>query len=357
MRIAGGRDRRRYIRARFRRRRPKIPKPTYLEIAHAAGVGPATVERVLNGRGGVRPELVERVIAAARALNYPRRLPEAHRGLLRIDVLLVRPETTFFSRLSQAFARIAETLDASVALHRTFLKERDPAAIAKFILEPSQRRAGLILAVPDDPDIRSALARIERAGTPIVQIVTRSPGLRAAYVGIDNYAAGRMAGLLVSRMQRLEGAVVAICHSSIYEVHRERIRGFSDYLDDRPRTGLRFQEVLFGRDEGDLSRELLRDVLDATPDLVGLYNAGGANSSLAEALRAVRRGEVFFVGHELTDRSAAALSEGVMSVVIDQAPEAQAQRATELMLAELGLQAKPVANPPIRFVTVTSENL
>ena len=37
----------------YRSRRTKIPKPTFLEIARRAGVGTATVERVLNGRGGV----------------------------------------------------------------------------------------------------------------------------------------------------------------------------------------------------------------------------------------------------------------------------------------------------------------
>ena len=333
-----------------------MPKPTYIAIARRAGVGPATVERVLNGRGGVRPAMVERVIAAARAMDYPKRLPEAHRGLLRVDVLLVRPETTFYSRLSGAFARIAETLDASVALHRTFLDEHDPAAIAAFIAERGRRRAGLILAVPDHPIICSALGKLEQEGMPIVQIVTRSAGLGAPYVGIDNYAAGRTAALLISRMQPLPGAIVAVCHSSIYQVHRERIRGFSDYLSDHPRPDLRFTHVLFGGDEGDLSRELLRDAWDATRDLVGLYNAGGANSSIAAVLRGHPLGrKVFFVGHELTDRSAAALREGVMSVVLDQAPEAQAQRATQLMLAHLGLQSEPVENPPIRFVTVTSE--
>ena len=63
-----------------------MAKATLSDIARRAGVGTATVERVLNGRGGVRPETTERVLAAARALDYPRRLPEVHRGLLRIEV-------------------------------------------------------------------------------------------------------------------------------------------------------------------------------------------------------------------------------------------------------------------------------
>jgi hypothetical protein len=51
-------------------------KPTFSDIARHAGVGTAIVERVLNGRGGVRPATVEKVVTAAQALDYPRRLPE-----------------------------------------------------------------------------------------------------------------------------------------------------------------------------------------------------------------------------------------------------------------------------------------
>jgi LacI family transcriptional regulator, galactose operon repressor len=347
-----------------------MPKPTFSEIARRAGVGTATVERVLNGRGGVRPATAEKVVAAARALDFPRRLPEPYHGLLRIEVILVRPETTFFSRLSRGFERIAATLDRSVSVHRTFLDEHDPAAIAERIRAPEPRRAGLILAVPDYPEIRRALADMQArqpaqarqtrqpGPVPVIQIVTRIAGAAADYVGIDNYAAGRTAAFLLSRMQPRGGTVVALCHSQIYQVHRDRIRGFSDHLRAHARPDLGFVHVLFSHDEGRRSEERLLEALRAWPDLVGLYNAGGANASLSAVLRAHPRGrEIFFVGHELTERSAASLREGVMSVVLDQAPEEQARRAMDLMLSRLGLLKLPVGNPPIRFITFTAENL
>ncbi len=335
-----------------------IVKPTFQNIARAAGVGTATVERVLNGRGGVRPALAEKVIAAARALDYPRRLPEVHRGLLRIDVILVRPETTFFARLSDAFGRIAGTLDPSISIQRVFMKEHDPHAIAERIANPTLRRAGLILAVPDHPLIRAALAKVTGEGVPVVQIVTRAEGVAAEYVGIDNYAAGRTAGLLLSRMQPAPGTVVALCHSQIYSVHRDRIRGFSDYFAEKPRDGLTFAATLFGHDNAADSTDRLFEALDRWPDMVGLYNSGGANASLSAVLRKHPRGrDIFFIGHELTQRSTDALRQGVMSVVLDQAPEAQARRAVDLMLSRLGLITESVANDPIRFVTITAENL
>ncbi|QPC91415.1 LacI family DNA-binding transcriptional regulator [Mesorhizobium sp. INR15] len=335
-----------------------MSKPTFIDIALRAGVGTATVERVLNGRGGVRSETVEKVVAAARSLDYPRRLPEAHRGIIRIEVILVRPDSTFFSRLSRAFERIAASLDRTIAVHRTFLDEEDPVAVARRIREPGLRRGALILAVPDHPLICEALAEVEAKGLPTALVVTRIPGSRADYVGIDNYAAGRMAAHLMSGMQQRPGTIAALCHSHIYQVHRDRIRGFSDYLAEHPRQDLTFTELLFGHDDGGRSADLLAETLRRRPDLVGFYNAGGGNGSLNQLLRShPRRHEIFFVGHELTEGSTAALREGTMDVVLDQAPEAQARRAIDLMLARLGLHDLPIDNPPIRFVTFTPENL
>jgi hypothetical protein len=85
---------------------------------------------------------------------------------------------------------LAATLDPSIAVHRTFVPEDDPAAKAARIARPGLRRAGLILAVPDLPAIRDALGLVQAQGLPIVQIVTRATGLAAEYVGIDNEAGG-----------------------------------------------------------------------------------------------------------------------------------------------------------------------
>ena len=75
-------------------------------------------------------------------------------------------------------------------------------------------------------------------------------------------------------------------------------------------------------------------------------------------LRRHRRGkQVFFVGHELTENSAAALRDGVMAVVLDQAPEAQARRAIDLMLKKIGLLDVEIDASPIRFITLTAENI
>lgn len=332
-----------------------MAKPTYTEIARVASVGPATVERVLNGRGGVRAETAEKVLLAARKLDWPGRLPERHRGIIRIEVILVRPDSSFFSRLARAFRRISATLDPAVQIHLTFLDEDDPDDIVCQIQNPNAHRSGLVIATPDSRRIQKALNSAQEDGLPIVQVVTRNIA-GAEFVGIDNRAVGRMAGRMVSRLNWSEGTVVALCHSQVYQVHRDRIAGFSDYFRAHPRAGLRFEHVLFGRDEADTGAVQVKDALRRWPDLVALYNCGGGNRGVLRALEKSGR-EVFFVGHELNNVTERALSRGTADVIFDQLPEAQARRATDLLLFKIGLTAEPIDNPPIRFTTITAEGL
>ncbi len=331
-----------------------MSKPTYSDIAARAGVGTATVERVLNGRGGVRPVTVEKVLVAAREMDWPGRLPEVHRGLMRIEVILVRPETSFFGRLATAFRRIASSLDPSVQVHVTFMPESDPKAIAARITDRSIRRSGLVISSPDTPEVRAALERVRANGLPVIQVVTRVIE-DAHFVGIDNYAAGRMAGMMVARLGAVRGPVVALCHSQVYSVHRDRLRGFSDYLAENP-VGTDFVHVQFSGDDPDQTSERLFRTLQQWPDLAAIYNAGGANEAVVDMLKRKGR-KVFVVAHELDERASAALKDGTVDVILDQLPEAQARRSLDILLSEIGILKDPISNPPMRFTTITRENL
>lgn len=332
-----------------------MSKPTYTEIARLAGVGTATVERVLNGRGGVGHKTAEKVVQAARKLDWPGRLPERHRGITRIEVMLVRPETSFFARLSRAFRRISASLDPSIQIQITFVDESDPLGITERLLNPAAPRSALVISAPDHPLIHAAVTRVVATAIPVVQVVSQ-PVEGAHVVGIDNLAVGRMAGMMMARLGAVRGTVVAMCHSPVYQLHRQRIRGFSDYLHDHANPDLKFAYVCFGQDRRSLSAALLRKMFEEWPDLAGFYNAGGGNSGVLETLRHARR-KVFFVGHELSESTRAALNDGIADVIFDQHPEAQARRAIDIILSRLGIIEFEVDDTPIRFTTMTAENI
>ncbi|MDX3928889.1 MAG: LacI family DNA-binding transcriptional regulator [Shinella sp.] len=333
-------------------------KSTLKDVAREAGVGAATVERVINARGGVAPETIEKVIRAAKKLDYGHRLPEIHRGAIRIEVLLVRPDTEFFARVNLAFERIAASLDKSVLIHRTFVSETDPIAVSEYISKPNFRRSGLVICAQDHPKVTESLRSVRASGVEVVQIVTKCDDPQVTYVGTNNYAEGRsaayyMSGMLESRI----GTFVAICHSGAYMNHRERIRGFSDYIHEKGSPNHTFSHVMLGRDEDLRSAELFGEALRHDSNIIGIYTAGGANDAIAIVLQSMKDRNIFWIGHELTEKTKRYLKSGLMSVVFDQAPEIQARRAIDTILRKLDIINTEVSSDPVQFLTINAQNV
>jgi LacI family transcriptional regulator len=134
-----------------------IRKPRIRDLAKEAGVGTATVERVLNARGNVSSHTMQRVLLAARKLGYERVLPTPHHALVRIEVILVRPDTEFFSRLSVEFQRLSQHLDRLIVVHRSFIEEDAPALMARRIRDIAHERSGLVVVAQDHPAIIAAV--------------------------------------------------------------------------------------------------------------------------------------------------------------------------------------------------------
>src|SRR5438552_13039767 len=71
------------------------------DVAEAAGVSLATVDRALNGRGVVSKETRELVLRAAGELGYIATIPPATRaGPFRVDIVLPGGSNTFLRILA-----------------------------------------------------------------------------------------------------------------------------------------------------------------------------------------------------------------------------------------------------------------
>lgn len=333
-------------------------RPRFRDIAAEAGVGTATVERVLNRRGNVSPETARRVLAAAEKLGTNRILPSAHQAAVRVEVILVRRETTFFARLNAAFESLAPT-HRSLVLYRTFLEENTPEAIGRRIEAVAAEREAFIVVVQDHPRIVDALRGLDRESIPVVLLVSDvGYGGGALYVGIDNESAGRTAGFLMrAALGGRSGAVVTLCHSGAYAVHRQRVIGFSQYFAD-PDDRITFDQCLITRDTQDLAYRAVRQALRDRPDIVGIYHAGGGNEGAVRAVAEGRRAQdMVYIGHELSPTNRRSLERGTMLVALDQQPELQVRRAIETVELAVGLRQGRLDRSPIPFRIVTPENL
>ena len=326
------------------------------DVARLAGVGVATVDRVLNERGNVAPATARRVIEAARQLDLKRILPHPYVRRVRIEVLLARADPRFLARLIQGFDAVAATLDRAVILLRTTLPEAAPTAVAARLR--GSGADGFILYGEDHPDIAAAVDALAAAGRPVVSIVTdvSRATRRLAYVGIDNLKAGRTAGFLAARLARRSGPVLILTNSVDFRAHRDRIEGFRVGLT-REAPEMPIAAVLEGRDEDDRAARLVRKALADHPGVVALYNTGGAVAAVGSVLRLRREpGGLVYIGHELSPANTELLREGILTAAIDQAFELQVRRAVEVLLHHLGRLDAPSAPTEVPFALHVREN-
>lgn len=324
------------------------------DVARAAGVGIATVDRVLNERGSVSAKTERRVIEAARTLGLRRILPKPRARALRIEVMLARSVTPFLLRLGSAMGQVAATLDSSVTVLRSAIDMTDPASVGPRIA--ASRADGIIVYCEEQPENVAAIAASAAAGRPVICVVTDVPeSPRAAYVGIDHAKAGRTAGLFVARMGgHAQGRALVLSTSIGFRAHKQRIDGFCESLAQHA-PGLIPSVGLTTHDDPERAYHHVLRALREAPDVAAIYNTGGGNSGVGLAIQdRGLAGRIFFIGHELTEETRVLLQEGVMAVTIDQAPELQARRAIDLLLGLLG--AGPAMSGEIAFTLHTLEN-
>ena len=189
---------------------------------------------------------------------------------------------------------------------------------------------GIGIVALDHPDVREAIRAVSVSGAKLVTIASDiSQVPRVAYIGIDNRAAGRLAGYLMHRFygSGRSGKVALISGSLAYRGHEEREMGFRHILaEDCPQ--LQIVEQLEMMDDPDQAFSIAQDLLQRHPDLNAIYNVGAGNSGIARALKAmpVKR-HVLLVGHEATEDTRALLLDGTLDAVIDQNPRVEAREA------------------------------
>lgn len=338
-----------------------MKKLTLIKVAELAGVGIATVDRVLNERGGVRPETVRKVLRAARQAGLQRLLPDDTQHPWQIEVFLSSNGTWFFQQLADEFANIADRLGyRKIKLFRTLVSENPPEKLAEKIKKSGELRDGIIVYGHDYPVIHEALSWCKDKGVPVVSLVSDLPDShRFCHVGINQYQAGRTAGLLMSQTMTHEGDVIMVSGRFDFSAHIQRISGFRDAITQRA-PWLRLREVLAGEDERHKIRTLLNQALQQSSHVVGLYNSGDNNSDISAVLQQHQLlGRCCYITHELYDVTKDLLQTGALSYTLDQNARQHAVLATDLLIRHLeqGFEPELYQDGRVELRIVTAENL
>jgi LacI family transcriptional regulator len=230
------------------------PRARLIDVAHAAGVSPKTVSRVINDESGVLPDTRERVQAAVRDLGFvPDRSARAlkRREADTVGILIDAISDPFFA----AFVSVVEELAVAEGLSVIFASTGYDAARERTQLDrlTGHRLAGLIVA---PVAVAAATLAGLRTRFPVVSVDRVRSGIDAVVIDDFGAAAEATAALIAQGHHR-----VAFMGEDVpYPTVSDRLAGYRSALEA---AGLAFDPRLvvtherFGRGEAAEASRLL----------------------------------------------------------------------------------------------------
>lgn len=339
-------------------------KPTVHDIAEEAGVSLATVDRVINERPGVRTMTARRVHNAIDKLGYVRDLHAANlaRGRqYQFAFVLPQGNSQFLKSLREAIEEAGPGLRFDRAELRTVEVPLNGSVGMIRVLEQLQAEGvdGVAIMANETPVVRDMIAHLKESGIAVVTLVADQPNSeRDHFVGIDNVAAGRTAGVLMGRfVGGRTGKIMVVVNTTNAHDMVQRRNGF-DHILNTNFPNLQGLPSLEGYDEIERTAQVVARSLFNQDNVIGLYCAGAGTRGVTKVI--AEHGladDIVVIGHELTVHSRQALQEGLLDVVITQNVGHLVRSATRVLRAKCDGRKIIDSQERIRIEIVLRENL
>ncbi len=338
-----------------------MPRVTIKDIAAAAGVSSATVDRVLNGRAGVRAANRQRVLLAARDLGYlptDGMIPLPSRPA-KLEFFIPTAQNAYLTEIASEIEGFSAMLPlvGSCVIHHISSIQPDAFLAAVEAVEPDTDGVGLVII--DHPRTRDLIEGLTQSGVRVVTIASDvSASSRSDYVGADNHMAGRTAARLVGLSEgRFGGDVALFLGSHSYEGHRERAIGFQEAMAQLfPKLTL--LEPIETDENDDKSYATMTKLLRTNPRLVSAYCVGGGRAGIAKAIHDARpAAKPFTVLHDLCDDTARWLENGSVDAIIDQNAKLIAEQSVIRLLGAIAVSTPTLPVQHIEPRILLKENM
>lgn len=233
------------------------------------------------------------------------------------------------------------------------------AAVAERLLRLGGEVDAIAIVAADHPHVTKSIDALAVRGVPVIALISDlTAEARAGYVGLDNWKVARTAAWAITGLARQSGAIGILVGNHRYLCQDVCEMSFRSYFRERA-AGFRLLEPVVTLEDDHFAYGSTLDLLRRSPDLVGLYVAGGGLKGALRALRELDTAQsVVAVGHDVTDETKSDLIDGYLSMAMSHPLRALAEATVERMIqatadGETGAAARTV----IEFAIHTPENV
>jgi LacI family transcriptional regulator len=339
-------------------------RPTAKDLAEAAGVSLATVDRVLNERPNVSRKAAQKVNEAIDRIGFvrnPAAVVLARNKIYRFRFVLPRKGDQYLQELLRRVEEARATLRSDLTeVSVEQIATDDPYQLSRYLghIDPAEVD-GLAVMAPESPQVRDTLSRLRARGVHIVQFLSGQEKLDTAdFVGIDNFAAGATAGKIIGRFLPLEPArIMIIADTMVARDSIERRRGFDSILNAQFPHLTCLPSVETHGDER-RGETVIRQLLEHNPTIRAAYILGSECRASVDVIARYRpKHGLTMVVHERTPFSEECLRDDVIDAIIAQDPGHAVRSAIRIMRARADMREPIASQEKIRIEILLKENL
>lgn len=337
-------------------------RKTIKEIAEISGFSTATVDRVINGRDGVKDETRKKILLTARQVSYKNiavREDAASKKILTAALFVPDTDNEFINRL---IAEIREKClsDPTLAVEVHCYENLNAKSLALFLNRLDTGGIDVVgLIGVDDPQVSIVLNRMIKNDIKIITLLSTISGITpVCHIGMNDYAAGRTAGLLMSRtVNRTTGNVLVFTGSLQYQGHLQREIGFRSLMRESG-IAITMADAYETLEDRSHTFSFAKEQLSGVKNIAGIYVIGSGAAEVIDAMDELALNEKpIFICHDLTESVMKKLFSGKVDYIIHQDLHIESSNFIRV-LHNIQCDAEYISGLfPVRINVVTSENI
>jgi len=338
--------------------------PTTKDLADAAGVSLATVDRVINDRPNVSSKTRAKVQDAIQRIGFVKNMVAVNllrNRPYRFKFVLPASGDQYLEEILKQVDRANHVLRADMTVVDTLqLDMGDPHCVANYLAGITlDTLDGVAIMAPETPPVRDALTRLNERGVHVVQFLSgQEKQDDMDFVGINNFAAGATAGRLLGRFATgRRGPVMVISETMQSQDSIERRHGFDQIINGRYKTLMPLPSI---ETHGSATRaaRVIERQLAYFEDIVAVYVMSSESRMPLKILRKHPKfQDLVIIVHERTPFSEDAIKRDEIDAIIAQNP-GHAVRSALRTLRARSEEREPIREQEhIRIDVLLAENL